>query len=76
MVVDKHDNAELDYEQKIQEMRFEWEANEALKYGEKHATDDDDFDDELYPSDISSYLERTSQRPIIASNEKANGSQT
>ncbi|MCJ1474369.1 hypothetical protein MMC13_003027 [Lambiella insularis] len=74
--VGKHYNADLDYQQKIEEMRSEWEANEALKYSEKHGADGEDFDSELYPSDVSSYFEATSQRHMLANNEKINGADT
>ena len=68
--VGKHYDADLDYQQKIQEMREEWEANESRRYAEKAGEDDDVFDDSLYSSGVSTYFERTSQRPTMTRNEK------
>ncbi|MCJ1280950.1 hypothetical protein MMC26_000268 [Xylographa opegraphella] len=68
--VGKYYNADLDYKQKIQEMREEWEANESRRYGEKTGEDDDAFDDSLYSSGVSTYFERTSQRPEMTNHEK------
>ena len=74
--VGKHYNAELDYQQKIQEMRTEWEANESRRYAEKAGEDDDAFDDSLYSSGVSTYFERTSQRPMMTNNEKVSDETT
>ncbi|MCJ1315418.1 hypothetical protein MMC15_000737 [Xylographa vitiligo] len=68
--VGKHYDADLDYKQKIQEMRAEWESNESRRYAEKAGEDDDVFDDSLYSSGVSTYFERTSQRPAMMHNEK------
>ena len=60
----KNYNADLDYKQKIEEMRSEWEANESIRHAEKLDANDDVFDDSLYSSGVSTYFERTSQRPM------------
>lgn len=55
--VGKHYDPKLDYEQKIAEMRGEWEASQARKMEEKaggYVDDDDEFSD-----DVSSYFQRT-----------------
>ena len=53
--VGKHYNAELDYEQKIEEMRADWQA----RHAEKGASDDVN-DDSVWSSDVSTYFEKTS----------------
>ena len=70
--VGKYYDAELDYKQKIEEMRSEWEINETRRHEEKAGADDDVFDDSLYSSGVSSYFERTSQRPLVERNGYVN----
>ena len=77
--VGKYYDAELDYRQKIEEMRSDWEASQARQADEKNAHDDDDnvHDDSVWSSDVSSYFEKTSRSPIIPAKEKyANGNES
>ena len=68
--VGRYYDAELDFKQKIEEMRSEWETNEAQRNAEKMGADDEVFEDGLYSSSVSTYFERTSQRPLVGSEEK------
>lgn len=76
--VGKHYNAELDYQQKIEEMRSDWEATQARQAHEKGGQfDDDDQEDSVWSSDVSTYFEKTSRSPNIVAKEKyANGETT
>ena len=73
--VGKYYNAELDYQQKIEEMRSDWEASQARQAQEKGGHYDDDVhDDSVWSSEVSTYFEKTSTSPIIQAKEKyANG---
>ena len=69
----KYYNAELDYQQKIEEMRADWEATQARKANEKAGHWDDDEDpneDSVWSSDVSTYFEKTSRSPNIRPQEK------
>ncbi|MCJ1279171.1 hypothetical protein MMC21_006995 [Puttea exsequens] len=71
--VGKHYNPELDYQQKIEEMRADWESVQARKVEEKAGHWDDaydDHDDSVWSSDVSTYFEKTSRSPMIAGREK------
>ena len=71
--VGKYYDAELDYQQKIEEMRSDWEASQARQAHEKdgHFDDDDDaHDGSVWSSDVSTYFEKTSRSPNIAAKEK------
>jgi len=70
--VSKSYNPELDYQQRIQEMRGEWEASMAAKAAEKegHLDLDNVHDDHVWSSDVSTYFERTGKSPTIQPNEK------
>lgn len=70
--VGKHYNADLDYKQKIEEMRADWEMTRARHTAEKegHMQDDDDDDDSLWSSDVSTYFERTGGTPRMLPKEK------
>ena len=69
--VGKHYNADLDYKQKIEEMRLDWEASQTRKADEKSRHDDDDEqDDSVWSSDVSTYFEKTSRSPLIGGQEK------
>ena len=57
--VGKYYNADLDYQQKIQEMRAEWETQQEKKVGENGIRDDDDAFEDNWSSDVSTYFERT-----------------
>lgn len=71
--VGKHYNAELDYQQRIEELRGDWESWMERKAAEKEADDVDDDDD--FSDEVSTYFSRTSgktpaQTPMLAPNEK------
>jgi hypothetical protein len=70
--VSKNYNAELDYQQKIEEMRGEWEASMTARAAEKAGKIDLDnvHEDLVWSSDVSSYFERTGKSPVIQPNEK------
>ena len=70
--VGKYYDADLDYQQKIEEMRADWESSQARKADEKagHYDDDDVHDDSVWSSDVSTYFEKTSRSPLIKGNEK------
>ena len=62
----KQYDADLDYRQKIEELRGEWEEQQAAKHGE-----DEHFDahDSVWSSDVSTYYQ-TSRSPYMAGQEK------
>ena len=69
--VGKHYNADLDYKQKIEEMRADWETSQARRSAEKeNHLDEDDFDDSVFSSDVSTYFERTGSTPLMQGKEK------
>lgn len=69
--VGKYYNAELDYQQKVEEMRADWEGSQARRAHEKEGQfDDDEHDDSVWSSDVSTYFEKTSRSPMIRPNEK------
>jgi len=70
--VGKAYDADLDYKQRIEEMRGEWEAAMTRRAGEKGGhLDDDDFDDDSnFSSDVSTYFQKTTKSPMLAGNEK------
>lgn len=70
--VGKNYNAELDYKQKIEEMRGEWELHMQQKYDEKHGPldNDDMMDDQEWHSDVSSYFQKTTKSPNLRAMEK------
>ena len=71
--VGKYYNPELDYQQKIEEMRSDWESSQARKAQEAagHYDDLDAFhDDSVWSSDVSTYFEKTSRTPIMRGQEK------
>lgn len=76
--VGKYYDADLDYRQKIEEMRSDWEASQARQAHEKEGhLDDDVHDDSLWSSDVSTYFEKTSRSPVILAKEKqGNGATT
>ena len=64
-------NPDLDYKQKIEEMRAEWESTMSRKTAEKEGhLDDDDFDDEDIHHEVKNYFQKTSNSPTIAPKEK------
>lgn len=69
--VGKYYDPEADYAQKIEEMRSDWERTQAHKADEKGRNEhDEDADDTLYSSDVSTFFEKTSRSPVIPANEK------
>lgn len=76
--VGKHYNADLDYQQKIEEMRSDWEATQARQAHEKGGQfdDEEDHDDSVWSSDVSTYFEKTSRSPNIAAKEKYGNGET
>ena len=69
--VGKFYDAELDYKQRIEEMRGEWEEAQNRRATEKEgAFDDDLFDESIYSSDVSNYFQKTSRSPNLVPNEK------
>ena len=72
--VGKYYDADLDYKSKIEEMRKDWEASQARRGAEKAGQgDDDENDDSVYSSDVSTYFEKTGRSPMIQPNEKYPG---
>lgn len=75
--VGKYYNAELDYQQKIEEMRSDWESTQARQAHEKGGQFDDEVhDDSVWSSDVSTYFEKTSRGPNIAAKEKYGNGET
>ncbi len=68
--VGKYYDADLDYKQKIEEMRSDWETSQGRKHDEKGIHDDDIHDDSVWSSNVSSYFERTSRSPLMEGKEK------
>ena len=62
--VGKHYNIELDYQQRVEEMRHDWEESQRLKSEAEHADADNDFDDEDWHSEVSTYFKRTGTSSI------------
>ena len=56
--VGKHYDAELDYKQRVEEMRRDWEVSMARKLEEKEAADDL-YDDDDWSSEVSTFFART-----------------
>jgi len=61
--VGKPYDAELDYKQRIEEMRGEWEERMQARLDEKEM--DDHHDDEDFHSDVSSYFKRSTKSPNL-----------
>ncbi len=70
--VGKSYDADLDYKQKIEEMRGEWESSMQKRAEEKGGRlDDEDFDERSdFSSDVSTYFQKTSKSPMLAGQEK------
>lgn len=67
-------NAELDYQQKVEEYRAEWEAAMAQKIAEQEKGDDNvDTDDSLLEGHVHTYFHRTS--PMFKGMEKVGAKQ-
>ena len=65
--VSKDYNPDLDYKQKIEEMRVEWEKNERVKYAEKEGQhhDDNPYDDHAFNDDVSTYFARSMRKNTL-----------
>ncbi|KAL9106067.1 MAG: hypothetical protein Q9227_008853 [Pyrenula ochraceoflavens] len=73
--VGKNYNAELDYKQKIEEMRGEWEASMRAKAAEQEGSmDEHDAFDTEWSSDVSTYFQKTGSS-IINAKEKGSDSE-
>jgi len=76
--VGKHYNADLDYKQRVEEMRGEWELRMQQKADEKAGRYDDDDDDAFIEGEpehthqVTSYFARSTKSPNLlgAENEK------
>lgn len=71
--VGKYYDAELDYQQKIEEMRADWEASQGRYAEEKGGHYDDEHAvpvDSVWTSDVSSYFEKTRTSPHIQALDK------
>ena len=67
----KHYDADLDYKQRIEEMRGEWESSMSRKAHEKEGRlEDEAFDDSDWTSEVSTYFQKTTKSPMLAGNEK------
>ncbi|KAK9321547.1 major facilitator superfamily domain-containing protein [Lipomyces orientalis] len=58
--VGKYYDPEADYQQKVHEMRKDWEAKQAKKFDELEKFDNED-DDTEFSDEVKTYLEKTSQ---------------
>ncbi len=63
--VSKPYDAELDYKQRIEEMRGEWEERMQEKIEEKNLEDALHDDDEDFHDDVSSYFKRSTKSPNL-----------
>jgi len=72
--VGKNYNPDLDYKQKIEEMRGEWERQQEERVAEKNAGheghDDTDENNNAWSSGVSSYFQRTSAKSTKGLTEK------
>lgn len=60
--VGKHYDPDLDYKQKIEEMRGEWQLKMQQKADEKAGhLDEDDMDDDNFHSDVSTFFQRSTK---------------
>lgn len=77
--VGKHYDPDLDYKQRIEEMRKEWELRMQEKIDEKSGQlDAQDFDDEEFHDHLQSYFQRSTRRatlrgPFDRANRNGNG---
>lgn len=70
----KYYDADVDYKQKIEEMRADWETRQARQHEEMAMHDDDVHDDSAWSGDVSTYFERTSRSPVVEGKEKYDSS--
>lgn len=58
--IGKQYNAEVDYKQRVEELRADWEAAMSRRAAEKEAAEHEDFDDDdSWSSEVSTFFERT-----------------
>ena len=57
--VGKYYDPNLDYKQKIEEMRYDWEDTQARRHDEKGIHEDDVHEDSIWTDDVSSYFHST-----------------
>jgi len=70
--VGKHYDPELDYKQKIEEMRGEWETSMVAKTHEKeNHMEETAYHEDDYPSDVSTYFQKTTKSPLLAGKEQS-----
>jgi len=73
--VGKYYNADLDYTQKIEEMRADWEVAQARKADEKAGHwEDEAVDDSVWSSDVSTYFETTKASSVVREKDSYEGS--
>jgi hypothetical protein len=73
--VGKYYNADLDYTQKIEEMRADWEVAQARKVDEKAGHwDDEAVVDSVWSSDVSTYFETTKASSVVREKDSYEGS--
>ncbi|KIV77146.1 hypothetical protein PV11_08969 [Exophiala sideris] len=65
--VGKDYNPDLDYKQRVEEMRGEWEMRMSERAAEKEL-DHEDFDDD-HPSEVHSFFARSTKSPNLRGNE-------
>lgn len=70
--VGKHYDAELDYQQRVEEMRHDWEEAMARKAAENEKGTYDMADDDDYPSEVSTYFSKSKggKSPFLAGMHK------
>jgi hypothetical protein len=69
----KYYDAELDYKQKVEDYRLEWESGIARKNSNEDGEIDVDTEDALFEGAVHNYFERTS--PMFRGTEKLGGQQ-
>lgn len=70
----KYYNAEMDYRQKIEEMRGEWEAAQAVRATEKGGraaeADVQELEADAWSSGVSTYFQTTQRSPVVLAEER------
>ena len=67
--VGKYYDADLDYRQRIEEMRHDWEESQARKADEKGHLEDVFHEDDEFSSDVSTFFEKTKYSPTLQGRE-------
>ncbi|KKY21486.1 putative mfs phosphate transporter [Phaeomoniella chlamydospora] len=69
--VGKQYDAEVDYKQRVAEMRAEWESIMEARAAEKAGPlDHPDVDDGVFHDDVSTYFQRTTKSPLLLGKDK------